>query len=288
MYYIGRTMEKTHKSNLSVSDVVKLFTNVPAKFVDDFFALYKPNTKQDEFVINIDSIVKWLDVQKFTLTSTLKNSYKKGTDYTLEKAIRDPSMKYGANNTIKVMLTPDCMKRLCMRSRSKKAETVRTYFIEIESFIMKYNSQIVDGIVRDIKHTEAFHKKNPLKEGPGYIYIIRAAATHSNLYKLGHTQDLSKRLATYNTGRAHDVELLYAYHVQRRKEVESCVKVMMKDKQYKKRKEIYHVDLEIIKKIIDGCSSLSDIKLHHKASKSRLDGEYYMVFSLADSQPRTE
>ena len=277
-------MTNTPTPKLSVSDVVKLFTNVPSKFVDDFFALYKPDTKQDEFVINVESLVKWLDVEKFTLNSTLKKSYKMGTDYTIERIARDPSIKSGSNNFIKVMLTPDCMKRVCMRSRSKKAETVRTYFIEIESFIIKYNSQIVDGIVRDIKKTEAFHKKHPLKEGPGYIYIIRAAAAHSNLYKLGHTQDLSKRLATYNTGHANDVELLYAYHVQRRKEVESCVKVMMKDKQYKKRKEIYHVDLDIIKKVIDGCSSLSDAKLHHKSAKSRLDGEYYMVFSVADPE----
>ena len=51
-----------------------------------------------------------------------------------------------------------------------------------------------------------------------------------------------------------------------------------------KRKEIYHVDIDIIKKVIDGCSALSEIKLHHKAAKSRLDGEYYMVFSVADSE----
>lgn len=277
-------MIRKPEPKLSVSDVVKLFTNVPSTFVDDFFEMYKPDTKQDEFVINIDSVAKWLDIEKFTLTSTLKYSYKVDTDYTLERVARDPSIKSGSNNYIKVMLTPDCMKRLCMRSRSKKAETVRTYFIEIESFIIKYNSQIVDGIVRDIKKTEAFHKKHPLKEGPGYIYIIRAASSHSNLYKLGHTQDLYTRLATYNTGRANDVELLYAYHVQRRKEVESCVKVMMKDKQYKKRREIYHVDLDIIKKVIDGCSSLSEAKLHHKAAKSRLDGEYYIVFSVADEK----
>jgi phage anti-repressor protein len=273
----------TPKEKLNVSDVVKLFTNVPSKFVDDFFELYRPDTKQYEFVINIDSVAKWLDVEKFTLNSTLKKSYKVGIDYTVERVARDGAIKSGSNNYIKVMLTPDCMKRMCMRSRSKKAETVRTYFIEIESFIIKYNSQIVDGIVRDIKKTEAFHKQHPLKEGPGYIYIIRAAAAHSNLYKLGHTQDLYKRLSTYNTGRSTDVELLYAYHVQRRKEVESCVKVMMKDKQYKKRREIYHVDIDIIKKVIDGCSSLSDAKLHHKTAKSRLDGEYYMVFSVADS-----
>jgi hypothetical protein len=275
-------MNKSTTANLTITDVVKLFTNVPPKFVDDFFSLYTPNTKQNEFVINLESLAKWLNVDKYTLNNTLKLSYKKGTDYTLERVEREKNIKYGANNSIKVMITPDCMKRLSMRSRSKKSETVRTYFIEIENFVIRYNSQIIDGIVNDVKKTEDFHKKHKLKDGPGYIYIIRASTEHSNLYKLGHTEDLSKRISTYNTGRAKDVELLYAYRVEQRKEVESCVKVLMKDKQYKKRREIYHVDLDIIKKIIDGCSSMSSFKLHHKADKSRLDGEYYMIFSIAE------
>ena len=275
-------MDKPKSANLNTSDVIKLFTNVPSRFVDDFFSLYTPNTTQTEFVINIDSLSKWLEVEKKLLVRTLKESYKVNTDYSIEKVARDPSIKAGSNNYTRVMLTPDCMKRLCMRSRSKKAETVRTYFIEIENFVIKYNSQIVEGIVNDVKKTEQFHKKNKLKDGPGYIYIIRASTEHSNLYKLGHTEDLSKRLASYNTGRAKDVELLYAYRVEQRKEVESCVKVLMKDKQYKKRREIYHVDLDIVKKIIDGCSAMSSLKLHHKADKSRLDGEYYMIFSVGE------
>ena len=65
-------MKTTKTANLTTTDVVKLFTNVPPEFVDDFFLLYKPDTKQDELVINIDNISKWLHVEKKTLTSTLK------------------------------------------------------------------------------------------------------------------------------------------------------------------------------------------------------------------------
>ena len=48
-------MIRKPEPKLSVSDVVKLFTNVPSTFVDDFFEMYKPDTKQDEFVINIEN-----------------------------------------------------------------------------------------------------------------------------------------------------------------------------------------------------------------------------------------
>jgi hypothetical protein len=33
-------MDKPKSANLKTSDVIKLFTNVPPKFVDDFFSLY--------------------------------------------------------------------------------------------------------------------------------------------------------------------------------------------------------------------------------------------------------
>ena len=56
------------------------------------------------------------------------------------------------------------------------------------------------------------------------------------------------------------------------------MKMLMAEKQYKKRKEIYAVDEEIIQKLIRGCARLS-MKLHHKSRKSVMDGEYYIIFT---------
>ena len=44
----------------------------------------------------------------------------------------------GAPNRKVVLFTPDCFKRLCVRSRGKKAEDVRTYFIQLEGLVMRY------------------------------------------------------------------------------------------------------------------------------------------------------
>lgn len=99
--------------------------------------------------------------------------------------------------------------------------------------------------------------------------------------------ELLKRMSTYNTGRLHDVEVLYSYITSHRKEVERCVKALMKEKQYKKRREIYEVDAEIIAKLIQGCARLS-MKLDYK-SKSKLDGKYYIIFSSdLDKDPKSD
>ena len=71
------------------------------------------------------------------------------------------------------------------------------------------------------------------------------------------------------------------YHTEYRKEVERCVKKLMVEKQFKKRKELYEVDQDIIRKLIRGCASLS-MKLRYTGNskgKSLMNGKYYMIFS---------
>ena len=45
-----------------------------------------------------------------------------------------------------IMITPECFKRLCMSSKTLKAEEVRTYFIEIEKHLDKYKNYIIEGL----------------------------------------------------------------------------------------------------------------------------------------------
>jgi phage anti-repressor protein len=111
------------------------------------------------------------DTQKRFDRYTLKRSYKVNIDYTITKYNTN---KPGSNNYKKTMLTIDCFKRLCMRSRSLKAEEVRSYFIELDDFIAHYSDQIYDGIIRDIEKVAKRVNKNPNTDGPGYIYAIRA------------------------------------------------------------------------------------------------------------------
>lgn len=268
----------TKKVHLTFSQVVKLFTAVPHKFIDDFYQFYLDDT-YDEYIVDLDKLAEWLDVPKYELLKTLRRSYQKDIDFVVKSAPRKAKdQRYGGNRHVQVMITLDCMKRLCMRSRSAMAETVRSYFIEIEEFQMKYNDQIVDGLMKDIQDMARQDQARFTNDGPGVIYIIRASKENSSLYKIGHTKDLYHRLSTYNTGRVDDVELLSIYKTPYRKEVEKCVKRLMKEKQYKSRREIYHVDWSIIQKLIMGCSQFS-MKLHKTSRKNSLDGEYYLIFT---------
>jgi hypothetical protein len=52
---------------------------------------------------------------------------------------------------------------------------------------------------------------------------------------------------------ANDLELLFQYETENINQVESCVKNLMKKAQYRKYKEIYQIDLNILKFLIKEC-----------------------------------
>jgi phage anti-repressor protein len=254
---------------LTKKELLKVFTKIPNEFIDDFYDTFV-SKHADHFSINLDTISKWLQSRKDELFRTLKRSYIQNIDYNVTQT----RSKNGGNHYKLVMLTIDCFKRLCMRSHSKKAEEVRTYFIELDDFITHYSDQISDGIVRDIEKVARKIRKNPRADGPGYVYAIRAS---NKIIKFGETKDLIARLRAYNTGRVDDVQLLYAFKTNDRRRVEACVKGLIESKRYKKKKELYEIDINILKKIVQGCDNLS-MEMKEVNSTGTIDGKYYVMF----------
>lgn len=261
---------------------IKKLSSVPDAFVDELFEFYKPETLQTDFVIKLDAVAKWLQSQKHNLTSTLRFSYKENIDYIVKTNDDVVKNTPKSNNRKSYMLTPDCFKRLSMLSRSKNAEMLRTYFIEIESLFIKYREQTMQGMQEDINKLERNQRGKQIPKAPGYIYIIKAA---NNMYKLGRTKDFAKRLKTYNTGLADDVEVIYLYKTENIAAVENCVKGMLKEKRYRKYKEIYQTDPSIIKFFIQNCGKMVEdgAKLEYKIrGNSKMEGGYYFVFARDD------
>ena len=128
---------------------VKRFTTVPEAFVDELFRmLYSPATSQTDPVIPLDDVAKWLDAPKKGLRATLQRSYVEGVDYVSLKGPNPSSVpgRRGSSNRTLVLLSPDCFKRLCMLSRTRKAEMVRSYFIDVEVQFLKYREELMEGL----------------------------------------------------------------------------------------------------------------------------------------------
>lgn len=86
---------------------------------------------------------------------------------------------------------------------------------------------------------------------------------------------MRQRLSTYDTGRADNIEVVYTYETNDIVAVESCVKSLLKENQYRKYKEVYEADIDMIKGIIKDCA---DLKMKYKNRKpTKLEGGYFIA-----------
>lgn len=268
--------------NLDLKSFLKQHSFIPNSFIDSFLSMYNPETTQSDFAIDLDKAAMWLNVTKFKLIYTLKSSYKDGIDYTIER-VRKKGCKYGGNNYKLVKITPDCFKRLCMRSPAKRAEEVRTYFIELESLLVRYRTTLIKGINEEIVQMERVLKPKDMKDSSGYVYVIKASPERDSVYKIGRTKDLNQRLITYATGTIDGVELVFKFKTESHKRTEACVKALLKENQYRKYKEVYQADLDMIKHVIKKCDEMSNYtRLYSSKKPLEMKGGYYIVLDAIE------
>ena len=71
------------------------------------------------------------------------------------------------------------------------------------------------------------------------------------------------------------INILYFFETEDIDSVEKCAKTFMKKYQYRKYKEVYQVNIDIIKEVISSCGKISDnIKF-----KENQDNKYFMHIS---------
>jgi hypothetical protein len=129
---------------------------------------------------------------------------------------------------------------------------VQQYFLDLEVALYKYKNYIIDGMNKKIEQLEN-NQKPKINSNKRIIYVFRALNTDLTLYKIGKTINSKTRFSKHNSPMANELEVLFQYETENINQVELCIKAYMKKAQYRKYKEIYQVDLEIIKKTIKNC-----------------------------------
>ena len=241
-------------SNITLQNYLKQYSSINNKFIDDFFNLYNVKTSNDDFVINLEKVAKWLNCKKFTLNDTIKNTYQINIDYKISKSINQKST---GRPREEVMITPNCFKRLCMMSRTEKAEEVRSYFIALEDHINKYKGYIIEGLNKKISKYEKELKPVEIQNESGSIYVLKTTETIEGVYKIGKTENFKKRLQSHQSSHPNKLDIAYVYETDMINQVESCLKNLLKDKAYRKRKEFYEIDIDILKSLIKTCECMT-------------------------------
>lgn len=126
-------------------------------------------------------------------------------------------------------------------------------------------------------------KKPKVNPERAIIYIFKTADTPENsLYKIGRTKDLTKRLQSHQSPLSENIEILFYLETDDAKTVESCIKNFAKKYQYRKYKEVYEVNIDILKLLATKCEKFKlDIDEETKLINMKQDSsnKYYVNIS---------
>ena len=252
-------------NTLSLKDFLKKYSTLSNDFINDFYSIYDFNDyNNNEFLININVVAKWLESKKGKIKETLLNSYNIDIDYTVTK--EKINQKVSKSNREIIFLTPDCFKRICLLSKTKKGEEVRTYFIELEKLINNYKNYIIDALKSTVHILENNQKSIPTNI-KGVIYILKSPKDIDGIYRFGKTLDFKNRLANYNSANSDKMEVLFIFETKNTQQIEDCVISQIKQFRYKKRKDFYQININIIKQLISSCNQLT-LKFKKRLSKT--------------------
>lgn len=245
-------------------DFLKKYSALPSKFIIDFANIIFTDERYDTTKnnLNFEIVSKWLNVRKQDLKRLLISKFKENIDYTIEKVIVNRDDKTtGATRKELILLNPSTFKHLCMLSRTAKAEEVRLYFLEMERLLHKYYNDIQESLEKQIGILKE-NQKPKLNIKGGIMYILEAQNNEEKdikkikKYKIGKTINAANRLNTYNSGNANDVNPIWIMKTDDIDAVEKCVKAVCESARYRKHKEIYEIDEDVLKKVITDCDIL--------------------------------
>jgi hypothetical protein len=79
-----------------------------------------------------------------------------------------------------------------------------------------------------------------------------------------------------NSSHPDNIHITLVFETDNIDEVENCLRGVMKSKQYRKRKDFYQIDIDILKKLIEGCESMTLMAKGKKIPKN-FDKQYIML-----------
>lgn len=244
---------------LTLKEFLYKFTAVPQRFINEYYKFYEL-CENNKFGIPLELIVKYLGITKpVKLAERIRNTLILSVDYMIIRY--NHKLAKGVKNAV-YMLSFEGFERLCLASTTKKGTEFRDYFIMLRKFIDYYKDHISDKILELTKSNK-------------FMYIL-AVNKKTNIFKLGRTGDIRKRLQSYSTGKETHPDIKFILIVDDDKRVEQCAKAFVKAKRYKGNRELYKLECDILKKVVMGCAQVDKVFAIDLAKDKNLDT--YVVF----------
>ena len=134
-----------NRINESLIIYLKNNSGINETFIDFYFSFYN-NNDTNNFIIDINIISKLLNIVKGNIKKTLTESYKINIDYKLIIS----KQEHAGRPSDTIFLTPECVKRICILSKSSKGDEIRSNYNQIEKHINKYKDTIINNLSNNL------------------------------------------------------------------------------------------------------------------------------------------
>ena len=125
-------------------------------------------------------------------------------------------------------------------SGSKKANLIRTYYIDLEKLIVKYKEEIVNDLDKQMNIKN--NSKEMFENDKGLIYILKVK---DGLYKLKYISEQKNKTKKYK------LPIVFIFKIDY--DIEGHIDLIKKELnkyRYKNKTRTYKIDLELIKRNI--------------------------------------
>lgn len=251
--------------NISLKDFLKKYTAVSYKFIDEYYEFYDM-CKKSVYGINLESVINYLGIRKIEkFYNRFRSRYIENIDYIVET--KNNEWKTKGEKIKNYMINLDTFERICMASKSEKANEVRDYFIILRKFIDYYKNNISTMIL------------NLANGQPGKCVYIILVNKDKNIFKFGKADDIRKRLKTYATGTDKHPDIKFIMIVDDPHLIEKCTRDILKKYNtniVKDRQEIYKINIDIIKSAVFDCVGI------YKKYSTMFDDEAHDAYIVFD------
>jgi hypothetical protein len=213
-------------------------------FVANFYCYLNYNQKND-FVINLDRIWKWLGYSRISFCKTmLIKNFTQDIDFRIEnfasedaeaktEPIKEPKETRGGHNKEYITLTVNCFKKLCLKSKTEKADQIHDYYVGLEDLMNELVSEQTEELrqklqLKDVEKQDLLEStllsQFPQNEQCIYIGLIDDLSTkQEKLIKIGYSFDLSRRVKEHKNTYTN-FKLIKVFKVLNPINIENCVK----------------------------------------------------------------
>jgi len=246
------TKFSSHYNSKFLTKIKETFSSFEQKLFLTSFYCYINYDYNNDFVIDLDNIWKWLGFsQKDSAKRVLEKNFVVDKEYKifLTKPIEQKKGSGGHNKEI-IMLNIDTFKKFCLKLGTKKADEIHNYFIKLEQALQEIFLEESNELKLQLEQTKLQlenHKKNteiekqdllektlleqfPINTQCIYYGLIdnktlgKAPRLHNeDLIKFGQSNNLSERVKSHKKN-FMNFRLIAAFKVKNKIEIENAIK----------------------------------------------------------------